>query len=319
MRYLVTIICFVLILCLGCRKDLIRYRSVVRVETGSDSRWNRILFVNDTLGFVVGGERFVKGEVLTTRDGGRSWVLYTSPEAQKSMFGVAAAPDGGIYVIGFDGNMLKSSDGGRSWRFIQSRFEAYKAIAFSDETHAQAVGGVSFERGDALYIDTAGHVLAHDSLGYELNDIVLLRDGNGWRCGYGVMQHTTNGGKTWEWQELRNDNYTALDVHGALVAYACGGEGSICATKDGGASWETLRNGNELTKKKYRLRDIVFRDELHGYAVGEKGLVIYTDDGGLHWSELEEFTETHLHGVAIAPGGNLIVCGEDGELWRIEL
>jgi photosystem II stability/assembly factor-like uncharacterized protein len=298
---------------------MVRYRAAQRIDTRTDSRFNRILFVDDTLGFIVGGLRFERGEVLITRDGGGNWSSYSSPEARKSIFGIGVAPGGSVYTVGFDGTMLRTDNGGRNWRFYQLRYEPYKAIAFSDAAHLQAVGGVSFERGDAMYLDTAGAVSAHDSLGYELNDIVLLPDGNGWRCGYGVMQHTANGGKTWEWQDLRKDNYTALDVHSSQLAYACGGEGSVCATMDGGRTWETLRNGNDITKVKYRLMDIVFIDPVRGYAVGENGVVIYTNDGGRHWSELERFTNTHLYGISIMPGGDLLVCGDGGEVWRIEI
>ncbi len=94
---------------------------------------------------------------------------------------------------------------------------------------------------------------------------------------------------------------------------------SICVTHNGGRDWETLRNGADLTHAKYRLRDLVFTDAVHGYAVGEEGKVIYTDDGGHHWSELESFTEENLHGIARCPDGALIVCGEGGALWRIGL
>jgi hypothetical protein len=160
-------------------------------------------------------------------------------------------------------------------------------------------------------------VLAHDSLGYELNDIVLLPGGQGWRCGYGVMQRTGDAGRSWQWQSPHNDNYKALDVHSGQVAYACGGEGSICATQDGGRSWTTLRNGNDLTHPKYRLQDLLFLDALRGYAVGEDGVVIYSDDGGHHWSELERFTTAHLYGISRGPDGALFVCGDGGELWRI--
>ena len=131
------------------------------------------------------------------------------------------------------------------------------------------------------------------------------------------MQRTDDGGKTWQWQSPRNDNYKALDVHSAQVAYACGGEGSIVATSDGGQSWTALRNGNDLTKPKYRLQDLLFLDAQHGYAVGEDGIMIFTDDGGQHWSELERFTSAHLYGIARGPQGALFVCGDGGELWRV--
>lgn len=308
--------CLLLLGLSSCRKDLIHYQSVAHIYTETGNRLNRILFVNDTLGFVCGGDRFNASDILITRDGGGSWWHYSAPAANKELFGIAQSPDGSVYFIGFDGNMLRTPDGGRTWRHFQLRYEAYKALAFSDAAHMQVVGGVSFERGDAMYVDTTGSILAYDSLGYELNDISLLSNGAGWRCGYGVMQRTDDAGKTWQWQGLRNDNYTSLDVHDAQTAYACGAEGSICVTRDG-RTWQTLRNGNDLTYPKYRLQDLLFTDDQHGYAVGEKGVVIYTDDAGQHWSELKRFTEANLHGIARGPNGVFFVCGEGGALWEI--
>ncbi len=303
----------------GCRKDLIHPALAVRLETGTAARLNSVLFINDTLGFACGGPRFEGADVLITTDGGASWRLQHPAGAGKELFGLCKSPDGSVWAIGFDGQTLRTDDGGKSWRFLQLRYEVYKAMAFTDAGHFIAVGGISFERGDVMYADTTGGIAAHDSLGYELSDIVLRPDGTGWRCGYGAMQHTANGGRSWEWQALKNDNYTALDVHSSLVAFTCGGQGSICATHNGGATWQTLRNGNNLTHPGYRLQDLLFTDEQHGYAVGEEGVVIYSDDGGQHWSELERFTKANLHGIARGPAGSLYMCGEGGELWRIKL
>ncbi len=301
----------------SCRKDLLPFHAATRLTTGVSNRLNRILFVNDSLGFVCGGSRFDEADILITRDGGRTWTPYISPDAHKELFGMTQAPDGSIWCIGFDGNLLRTRDEGLSWLRFQLRYDAYKALAFAGPNEIQAVGGVSFELGDATVVDTIGRVLSHDSLGYELNDIVLLPDGKGWRCGYGVMQYTDDAGKSWQWQSPNNDNFTALDVHSDQVAYACGGEGSIYATADGGKNWQCLRNGNDLRYPKYRLRDLLFLDPKHGYAVGEKGVVIYTDDGGRHWSRFEKFTDEHLFGIAANSRSELFICGDGGALWKL--
>jgi photosystem II stability/assembly factor-like uncharacterized protein len=304
---------------ISCKKDLIRPAGIIRIDSHTANRLNSILFINDSVGFVAGGSRFDEANILITKDGGYTWRLYVPPNTNKELFGVIRSPAGAVYIIGFDGNLLRSYDEGETWLHEQLRYESYKALAFADAEHALCAGGISFLRGDALWIDSAGHVTAHDSLGYELNDIALLPGGAGFRCGYGVMQYTTDGGKTWQWTELRNDNYTALDVHSATIAFACGGEGSIVVTRNGGRDWETLRNGNDLRLPKYRLRDLVFIDGTRGYAAGEEGKVIYTDDAGRHWSELEPFTDENLHGIALCPDGDLLVCGEGGALWRIRV
>ena len=225
---------------------------------------------------------------------------------------------GVLYVTGFEGNYLRSYDLGQTWIHSQLRYEAYKALAFQDPKHLQFVGGISFNRGDAMFTDTAGNISAHDSLGYELNDIRIRTDGIGYRCGYGVMQYTSNSGQDWQWSDIRNDNYTAVYMLDAQTAFTCGGEGSICVTYNSGKDWITLRNGNDLTHPKYRLQNLVFLNPSKGYAIGEKGIMIYTDDGGAHWSELEHFTNDNLHGIAALKNGTLLVSGENGSLWKIQ-
>jgi photosystem II stability/assembly factor-like uncharacterized protein len=314
---------FLLALCVlhfsSCKKDQLHPRNITQLETHTSNRLNNILFVNDSLGVAVGGSRFDEADILVTRDGGHTWALTIPEDVGKELFGIAVSPVGDIYLIGFEGHLLRSSDGALTWKHVPTRYEAYKALAFSDVDRALCIGGVSFDRGDAMWINQNGEVLAHDTTEFELNDIVLLADGHGYRSGYGVMQYSTDAGKTWNWTSLRNDNYKALDARSSLLAYTCGGEGSICVTRNGGKDWDVLRNGNDLTLPKYRLSDLLFTDEQHGYAVGENGVVIASDDGGKHWSEIESFTKEHLYSVSRCPDGALIVCGEDGGLWRIQL
>ncbi|MBS1644441.1 MAG: hypothetical protein JST36_05320 [Bacteroidetes bacterium] len=316
-RLLLLSLCCCLLCFSACRKDLIQAKQVVRVETHTKNRLNDILFVNDSLGFCVGGSRFYEADILRTIDGGATWQLYISNDAKKELFGLCIAPSAAIYCIGFEGNLLRSYDQGITWIHRQLRYEAYKAIAFQNATLAQCVGGISFYRGDAMVIDSNGNVLQHDSLGYELNDIKILPSGIGYRCGYGAIQYTNDHGASWHWARLNNDNFTALSITGPQSAFACGGEGSIAQTNDAGHTWNIRRNGNDITHKKYRLRDIFFLNNQEGYAVGEKGVVLYSDDAGRHWSELENFTKSNLQAIAQASNGALFVCGENGELWKI--
>lgn len=302
----------------SCKKDQLRVQKVSRLETGTHNRLNRIQFINDSLCVVVGGSRFDEADILVSRDGGHSWALTIPAEAGKELFGICERPGGGIYLIGFDGHLLISDDEAKTWNHIQLRFEPYKTLAFSDSNNVLCLGGVSFERGEVMWINQDGQVLQHDTTQFELNDLVLLPNKKGFRCGYGVIQYSETGGQTWNWTSVNNDNFKSLDVHSAQLAYVCGGEGSVCVTKNGGVSWDVLRNGNNLTLPKYRLQDLIFLDSEHGYAVGEKGAVIHTDDAGKHWSELETFTSEHLYGIAKCPDGDLLICGEDGGIWRLK-
>jgi len=302
----------------SCKKDLLHWQSVQKLESGSERRLCNILFLNDTTGFIIGGERFTHADILTTYDGGKTFSFRTLPEAGKTLFGITKDAAGAVYAVGFDGKFLRTTDNGVSWSFRQlDIYDPYKAVAATSTGELLLVGGISFERGFTLLTRNIGEVIRHDTPAYELNDIVLLPDGTGYMCGYGYMARTLNNGITWQQQSPDKDNFKALDVRSNLEVWACGYNGSIYHTTNGGQHWDRKRNGNDITKPRYHLQDLLFIDAQHGYAVGEDGLVIYTDDGGDHWMEFDRFTSRHLNRIALCPDGNLLVCGDGGTLYRL--
>lgn len=310
-------LCLALSLFAGCKKDLLHWDKVQRLESHTTYRLNKIYFVNATTGFVLGGDRFQQADMLTTRDGGRTWTHRTFPEAGKGLYGMTQAPSGMLYVLGFDGKLLLSADTGDTWSFRQLDYLPVKTLAFNGNGEGIVVGGISFDQGFRLTISGDGQRLIRDSVGYEMNDIRMADAVTGYISGYGVVLKTTDGGRSWAFMSLHNDNFTALDCHDKNLVWTCGYEGSIWKTANGGQSWEQLRNGNDLTRKKYHLLDILFLDNNHGYAVGENGAVIWSDDGGRHWMEFARFTDATLRSIAAAPDGSLLVAGDNGVFYRL--
>ena len=147
----------------------------------------------------------------------------------------------------------------------------------------------------------------------------MADDKLGYISGYGGLLRTIDGGNSWNFTEVKNDNFTSVFAVNSTDAWTCGYAGSIFRTTDGGNNWEKLRNGNNLLKKKYALLSIYFRDSLTGWACGENGLLIGTTDGGNNWKEYDSFTENALRDLALAPDGKLIVVGDNGSIYKISL
>lgn len=318
MRQLSSFLIPALLLFASCKKDLLHWQQATQLQSGTTMRLNEIAFAGDTLAFICGGDRFHKAVILRSADGGHHWTAEDHPEAGKALYGVTVTGNGDIYICGMDGRLLRSTDAGNNWQFRQLfRFDPYKKLVFFNANRGIMVGGISFGNGMRLHINAAGDILQWDSLGYELNDIAAVDARTGYCSGYGIFQKTTDSGHTWETLNLRGDNFNAIDAHSADEVYTCGYQGSIFKTTDGGGSWQQLRDGNDLTKPGYRLLDILFTDAQHGYAVGENGLVIYSDDGGEHWMEFDRFTSVHLRCIVRCPDGDLMVCGDEGNIWRL--
>lgn len=302
----------------SCRKDRLHWSSAVRLESGTTHRLNNILFTGDSMGYVCGGDRFFEGDLSITHDGGRTWALHTFPEYDKEMFGMTASRSGRVYVIGFDGKLISSRDAFATYEFRQMQeYLVMKTIACKADDGLVYAGGISFTDGYIARRDSNGNGGSLENVKYELNRLKLLPSGKGYMAGYGVVLKTADEGLTWAVTDAHTDNFTGLDVHGDDTVYTCGTGGSIYKTTNGGGSWSRLRNGDDISLPRYQLQSLLMLNAAEGYCVGDKGLVIYTDDGGAHWSEVDNFTGEDLYDIAKMPGGDLLVCGSGGALYRL--
>lgn len=314
----ISVILFTIVLVLSaCKKNGQEWKEVQRIETYTKNRLNKILFINKQTGFVVGGSRFIEANILTTHDGGINWQLTSHPDAGKGIYGIAQAPSGRIMSIAFDGKILYTDDTGHKWNFIQvSPWYSYKEIAFKSDNSAIIIGGNSFNSGVLVRIDKDGVRQSYDSISIEMNKIVMADDYTGYIAGYGVVMKTTDGGATWNYLDVKNDNFTGIHLIGNEL-WVCGIAGSIFHSSDAGNTWEKYRNGNSLANGNYTLKDIYFKDPQNGWAVGEKGLVVQTTDGGKKWKEYKSFTKEALFDICPTPDGHLMVCGENGTLYKL--
>lgn len=319
MRNLIRLIIplFILACVSACKKGKLEWQKVEKIESHTADRLNEIIFTSGNEGYIVGGDRFNRATILKTTDGGNTWDLHNYPEAGKGIYGITKASNGNIYAVGYDGKTLTNS-GGSSWQFSQlAIWKELKDLDFFDNNNGIIVAGVSFKYGYIAYVDEQLHVKRWDSLKYELNDIIVTNSNTAFLCGYGVVQKTTDAGQTWNILEPINDNFTAMHMLSEQDIWMCGIAGTIYRTKDGGNSWEKLRNGNSITLPKYKMLDIYFIDNNNGWAVGEDGLVVRTTDGGKKWSKYKDFTKSALRSITTAPDGTLMVVGDNGTIYKL--
>lgn len=276
------------------------------------------------------------GIVLATSDGGTTW------EQQKSGTDVNlcdvsfVGPQVG-WIVGRTGIILHTKDGGKTWVNQQSPAPHHLfAVTFIDAQHGWAVG----DYGTIVHTRDGGTTWINQGSGEDriYNDISFTDRSNGWLVGeYGLIYRTHDGGRNWERQECaaiipladetRWESFPP-SLYGVFFAdaahgWACGMDGVIITTSNGGSTWEkqtspaearkitlyqihmykgrghsigqkgtyiTSRDGglvwqqhSELTRTKFWLRDIDFCDDLTGFAVGSRGTILKTDNGGTSW------------------------------------
>jgi photosystem II stability/assembly factor-like uncharacterized protein len=310
----------IVVSCISCKKQTLYFQKVERVESNTTSRLNRIQFLDDTTCIIGGGDKFLKAEILISRDGGHTWQLDSFPQSGKGLYGFGVSRSGGVYLSGFDGTILKTTDKGLNWSEQRiGNWEYHVGISFVNTNKIVFVNTILQRAGSIVITDSNLAIQKTTSYEFGLNDVQMVNDQTGYVVGYGTILKTTDGGDTWTIQDVKGDNFYSIYCIGPDDVWVCGYNGSIQHTIDGGATWNKMRNGNNLTIPKYNLLDIVFKNAATGYAVGEKGLVIYTNDGGETWSRYSSFTENALRSVAICPDGTLLVVGDGGVIYRLHL
>lgn len=167
-----------------------------------------VQFVDRQTGWMVG--EF--GKLYHTTDGGGTWV-----EKQGSLmgeevmdvldlptfFGVHFVDASNGIAVGLEGRIARTADGGANWHF--DRIDAdvpladplFRPLQFPDQT-GWAVGAA----GEVVRQYTKGRPWQRASLGMEvvswLRGLDFVDKDNGWIVGgYGLILHTTDGGKTW--------------------------------------------------------------------------------------------------------------------------
>jgi photosystem II stability/assembly factor-like uncharacterized protein len=210
------------------------------------------------VGFTAGGHPLI----LSTVDGGRTWITQKAPLDQIALAGVAFtdarhgwAVGRGSPVTGADLlYVLKTDDGGARWRVVYKGSNVgLGAIAATDARHCWVVGSSPHldsrrEYAAATIVVTSdGGVHWRTQLDgrYERLLCVTFADRlHGWAGGYrGTILATTDGGLDWAQTHVGpNVLVTAVACSGADRAWAViPAMSTLLATRDGGASWATTR------------------------------------------------------------------------------
>lgn len=302
----------------SCKKDQVQPAHTEQIVIPTTADINKILFVNEDVGYMAGGIRYDQSDLLRTTDGGKTWSLFRmGADGKKAVYGLAASA-GRVYGVGFDGKIFLKTSDNTDWRYVQTNWwEWFQDITFTEANKGFIVAGNAYRNGRIFQTDSLGTILHVDSFDFELTDVDFPVPETGYVCGFGAVLKTTDGGANWVLQNARGDYFKSVCAFDKDNVWIAGYNGSIIRTQDGGRNWERLRNGDDPLLKRYRLRAILFKSLETGYAAGDNGLVLKTDDGGKHWMELQSFTKNDLRCLAFHPDGSLWAAGAEGGVFRI--
>jgi len=295
----------------GCTKIAPTWETLTPV---TDARLWDVDFVDDQLGFAVGGLRYQDETLLKTTDGGQTWTAIEDSLIGKVLFDVRCLNENQVFASGLDGKVIYSWNAGLEWNVYQlSPWAPIHAIEFLGQDKLIAVGGNGYDDGYIFQSNDFGqNWMLIDTFDYELRDVQFTSELVGYACGYGTVLKTEDGGASWDFTDASGDFFVSLDFPSAEVGYAVGRTGQIIKTSDAGTTWTHQRNGSVFAPRK-RLNAVHFLNEQLGYAAGDAGIVFKTTDGGDKWEKFERPEKIDWYGVHIFEEGHGILVGEGGQ------
>lgn len=313
-------IAYLIIGCLlisACQKNNLPNLPNVTIETLGTENYHAIHFINDSIGYIAGGDRFHLGKLLLTKNAGKSWDSLDI-KTHKILYDIAFTNDTLGFVCGVNSKIVSNKTG--YWQLHQQHtyplWRTLHSIHFSNQFGISCGGNGN---GYGILIRSANYFESfhQDTFNFELRSVFMTNDSTAYAAGFGTIIKTINFGESWNHLNVEGDFYIDIFFTSNSDGYAVGQQGSILKTTNAGDSWTYIRKANTLLQKRALFNAIYFKDELNGYIVGEKGLYWTTENAGLNWEQHNIGKHLNLK-AAFATAGAVFIVGENGCLIRIE-
>ena len=233
-----------------------------------------------------------------------SWVSQTSGTTD-DIYDIEMFNQDTGYFVTFAGTSSiigKTIDGGQTWSQINTG-ENLKEIFVHDANILYICGGQQI-----LYSNDGGINFTNQGLpGKQYESITFGDINHGWTCFINGGIEATTDGTNWS-SQTSGTSENLYDIHAvdANNVWACGTNGTIIYTNDGGANWTT-----QTTPTTDMLFSIYFVDQNNGYAVGLNGTLLKTIDGGANWIPLNSAPQS-LKDVFFLSSNEGYVVGNQG-------
>jgi photosystem II stability/assembly factor-like uncharacterized protein len=245
-------------------------------------------------------------------------------EPRDSMYGITAAGEKALWIVGNNGKIVRSDDGGMNWTNQESgTTEHLQGVAAWDENRAVAVGNggvvVTTKNGGKTW---KAPQVPRSEVANKLIKVKAYENGRAWAVGVmGMMMSTEDWGETWR-RRIEEEDVSMNDIAFAddEVGIAVGEFGSIKRSEDSGNTWEKIDSPVESS-----LTAVAARDRERWEIVGLEGVILRSTDSGKTWVRVAEgVTEEHLFSLirlndgwfAVGNLGTYISDHDDGDQWK---
>ncbi len=146
-----------------------------------------------------------------------------------------------------------------------------------------------------------------------IRGLSVVDDSVAWISGSkGYIAITRNGGKTWDWQQVKGfEKFDFRDIEAfsdkEAVIMSSGTPALVLKTTDGGANWQVKYRNTDTA---YFFDAMDFADKKHGYILGDpinnKFVLMETKDGGETWNMFKNRPDALSGEAAFAASGTCL-------------
>lgn len=272
-------------------------------------------FLNDSIGYVTGGDTWDSGFVGKTLDGGMSWTFDSL--APKMMMCMDIENGQGI-ISGFEGLVYNLDQ--ENWAKQNINNNAFiRDIESINDSTTIVVSGLAYRFGKILKFTKstgARSVWTDIEDNPELSAIAQLSDEILVAVGYGKILRSTDQGESWNSIDQDGDFFKDVLFIDDQIGFVIGYDGMILKTVDAGLTWKKVRTGGNLDAGD-RLKSISLTANGELWVCGKSGLILFSEDQGLNWSKSKLDTDSDLNTIHFHDG-YIYVGGQDLFFARIE-
>lgn len=292
-------------------------RRWIATSVKPSGRYDDIFFVNETLGWVVGGAENI---VLRTDDGGRTWSDPVRLPDYPRAIGMRDAQVGWIGCIGGKPPLYHTTDGGRSWQPVRNLPTERRDR--NDADAPPAVCGLQVFDKDRIF--AAG-------TNFPLRPARFL-------C-------SLDGGRSWKARDMEDHATILVDIWftSPTEGWVVGGRGTrphslredvvpvVLKTEDGGQTWRDMLSPDinpPLGEWGWKIQFVTDRFIVVACENFKEGAILISQDGGTTWRRQEirnsngEMVNANLEGIGFLNeqvgwvggwGDRSISCGRTSE------